>query len=263
MKDFSPMRAPSQGRGLARPVTIRFFPYRNGQHEPRHRHDYSHLIVALRGVVRVSTPSRTWTLPPSRGLWLPSNIDHQLDAIGDLDLCTVSIRPDAAAWLWGMSRIIAVSPLLRELLLSLTADEKEYAADSKTAISVSLLLKIMEEAPSLGEGGLPLPRNSKLLSICERMVHSPATDYTVDRWADEIGTSSRTLARHFKNETGMSFGHWCQQMKAAEATTRLALGASVAQVAHDLGYSTPSAFAVMFRRLFGASPHQYLSSLSA
>jgi AraC-like DNA-binding protein len=108
---------------------------------------------------------------------------------------------------------------------------------------------------------LPLPRSPRLLAICERMMLEPATDYTLERWADEIGTSARTLARHFKDETGMSFGHWRQHMRAAEATTRLALGAAVANVAIDLGYSTPSAFTVMFKRLFGASPQQYLSSL--
>ncbi|WP_260430018.1 helix-turn-helix domain-containing protein [Burkholderia cenocepacia] len=117
-----------------------------------------------------------------------------------------------------------------------------------------LLLKLLDEAPPLGEGGLPLPRDRRLLAICEHMMTDSANDYTLDRWADEIGTSSRTLARHFRDETGMSFGHWRQHMRAAEAMTRLAQGASVASVALDLGYSTPSAFIVMFRRLFGQAP---------
>lgn len=260
MKEFLLQRYPHQRRQLPHHVTVRAILYRNGQREPWHQHEHGHLIVSLSGVVRVLTPNRTWTLPPSRGLWLPSNIDHELHAVGNLHLCTVSIEPDAAPWLWKTGRIIPVEPLLRELVMGMLPDGLHYEPHSRTALAVPLLLKMLEEAACLGEGGLPLPRDPRLLTICEHMMTDPATDYTLDRWADEIGTSGRTLARHFKDETGMSFGHWRQHMRAAEATTRLALGAGVAEVALDLGYSTPSAFTVMFRRLFGASPQQYLSS---
>jgi AraC-like DNA-binding protein/quercetin dioxygenase-like cupin family protein len=261
MKEFLLTRYPHSRRRLPRDVTVRAITSENGQREPWHRHEHGHLVVPLDGVVRVLTPTRTWTLPPSRALWVPPNIDHELHAIGSLTLCTVSVEPEAVNWIWASGRLIPVEPLLRELLTSMLRDGLDYEPDSRTAVAVPLLLKMLEEAPSLGEGGLPLPRSPRLLAICERMMLEPATDYTLERWADEIGTSARTLARHFKDETGMSFGHWRQHMRAAEATTRLALGAAVANVALDLGYSTPSAFTVMFKRLFGASPQQYLSSL--
>lgn len=260
MKEFLLKRYPHQRRQLSRDVTVRAIAYHHGQRELWHQHEHGHLILALSGVVRVLTPNRTWTLPPSRGLWLPSNIDHELHAVGGLHLCTVNIEPDVATWLWKVGRVIAVEPLLRELVTGMLRDGQHYEPGSRTALAIPLLLKMLEEAPSHGEEGLPLPHDPRLLAICEHMMTAPATDYTLDRWADEIGMSGRTLARHFKDETGVSFGHWRQHMRAAEATTRLALGAGVAQVALDLGYSTPSAFTVMFRRLFGASPQQYLSS---
>ncbi|ANC45929.1 helix-turn-helix domain-containing protein [Pandoraea pnomenusa] len=57
----------------------------------------------------------------------------------------------------------------------------------------------------------------------------------------------------------MTFGRWCQHMRASEAITRLAVGASVGDVALALGYRSPSAFIVMFKRLFGRAPQQYLA----
>ncbi|WP_322053073.1 AraC family transcriptional regulator [Paraburkholderia bannensis] len=263
MKEFLLKRYPHQRRQLARQVTVRALAYQDGERELWHQHEHGHLIVPLRGVVRVLTPNRTWTLPPSRGLWLPSFIDHELHAVGGLHLCTVNVEPGTTGWLWAKGKVVPVEPLLRELLKGMLHDGTDYEPNSRTALAVPFMLKMLEEAPLLGEEGLPLPRDARLLAICEHMMTEPATDYTLDRWADEIGTSGRTLARHFKEETGMSFGHWRQHMRAAEATTRLALGAAVTAVALDLGYSTPSAFTVMFRRLFGASPQQYMSSSSS
>ncbi|WP_415764716.1 helix-turn-helix domain-containing protein [Paraburkholderia sp. J10-1] len=77
-----------------------------------------------------------------------------------------------------------------------------------------------------------------------------------------MGISGRMLARHFKEETSMSFGHWRQHMRAAEAMTWLALGRVATQVALDPGYSTLGAFPAMFRRLFGESPQQSMASSS-
>src|SRR3546814_17960222 len=106
-------------------------------------------------------------------------------------------------------------------------DGQDYEPDSRTALAVPLLLKILGEAPSLGEGGLPLPRDQRLLAICEHMMTAPATNYSLDSWADEIGMSSRTLARHFKDETGMRFVHWRLPLRPAQPPPRLAPGARV------------------------------------
>jgi len=95
MKEFLLTRYPHSRRRLPRDVTVRAITSENGQREPWHRHEHGHLVVPLDGVVRVLTPTRTWTLPPSRALWVPPNIDHELHAIGSLTLCTVSVEPEA------------------------------------------------------------------------------------------------------------------------------------------------------------------------
>lgn len=47
------------------------------------------------------------------------------------------------------------------------------------------------------------------------------------------------------------------------AIERLSVGQQVARVALDLGYASPSAFAVAFRRVLGETPSQYLEPRSA
>jgi len=75
--------------------------------------------------------------------------------------------------------------------------------------------------------------------------------------AKSVNASSRTLARRFQSETGLSFGAWRQQARVLEAMGRLGGGAPVTQVAFDLGYESVSAFSAMFRRAAGASPSRY------
>ena len=57
----------------------------------------------------------------------------------------------------------------------------------------------------------------------------------METWASHAGLSERTLARILARETGMSFGRWRQQLSVVLAVQWLAAGASIQQVAADLG----------------------------
>ncbi len=74
-----------------------------------------------------------------------------------------------------------------------------------------------------------------------------------------VPPSSRTLARLFLSELGVTFVHWRHQVRLAAALPRLAAGEAVARIAVDLGYQTPSAFSAMFRRLTGSTPSRYFA----
>ncbi|KND54751.1 Transcriptional regulator, AraC family [Candidatus Paraburkholderia kirkii] len=119
---------------------------------------------------------------------------------------------------------------------------------------------MLADSEAMQEPGVPLPCDERLLRICEHMMNAPASEQSLDFWGEQFGASGRTLARRFKLETELTFGAWRQQMRVAEAMTRLALGQSVARVSADLGYSTVSAFIIMFRQVTGESPQRYLAS---
>jgi AraC-like DNA-binding protein len=61
----------------------------------------------------------------------------------------------------------------------------------------------------------------------------------------------------FPQQTGMSFRLWQQQVRLLEALRRLAAGAPVTNVALEIGYESPSAFVLMFKRSLGKTPGQY------
>ncbi|WP_251863537.1 helix-turn-helix domain-containing protein [Achromobacter sp. Marseille-Q4962] len=87
---------------------------------------------------------------------------------------------------------------------------------------------------------------------------NPENNDTIDQWSEHVGASTRTLTRLFREETGLSFGQWRQQLRLVETIARLAQGVSVSTVASELGYRSASAFISMFRETLGDTPQRYL-----
>jgi AraC-like DNA-binding protein len=101
---------------------------------------------------------------------------------------------------------------------------------------------------------VPLPRDERALRVARALLDNSGIDHDLDRWAEDAGASRRTLARLFRNETGLSFAEWRARLRAIDGLARLSSGASVASTAASVGYASPSAFSAMLRRTFGAPP---------
>jgi AraC-like DNA-binding protein len=74
------------------------------------------------------------------------------------------------------------------------------------------------------------------------------------------GASKRTIERIFKDDLGMTFAQWRQQLRLMRAMVLLAEGTKVTHAALESGYSTPSAFISMFRRSMGTTPTMYFKT---
>ncbi len=55
----------------------------------------------------------------------------------------------------------------------------------------------------------------------------------------------------------MTFTEWRQRLRTMAALPLLAEGQTVETIAFDLGYSSASAFIVMFRKLMGMTPDEF------
>jgi AraC-like DNA-binding protein/quercetin dioxygenase-like cupin family protein len=241
------------------PVEARMWGYENGFREAWHEHNQGQMIYVTRGVLRITTPAGMWTVTPHHGLWLPPTMLHELYAIGDVELCTayidVASTPELKAWT--ASRMFQVSALL-DALHGVLAKRSLDIDQQRAQLALPLFLLELSRAPVILTGTLPLPSDRRLRSICEQMLTCPENNDTIERWGEKVGASTRTLARLFREETGLSFGQWRQQLRLVEAIGRLALGRPVAAIASELGYQSSSAFISMFRKTLGETPQRYL-----
>jgi AraC-like DNA-binding protein len=152
--------------------------------------------------------------------------------------------------------VLEVTPLLRELILRATELPLEYDERGAAGRLVRLLL---DELASLARlpYNLPMPKTAPLAAICTRLLEAPNDAATLEHLAQRHGTTARTLARHFRRQTGMSFAEWRRRARLLRALGWIAEGRPILAVALDLGYDSPSAFSAMFRRELGAPPSSF------
>ena len=242
---------------LPHPVTAKARNYRGGA-TPMHSHPRAQLIYAGSGVMRVETEAGCWVVPPVRGVWIPANIEHRVIMLGTVEMRTLYIRPDAAPDLPESCCLLEVSPLLRALILALVDEPLAYDRAGRAGQIAALVLSELRflKIPALH---LPMPGEARLHRLCTELVDNPDSRETLETLAEQQAVSSRTLARQFQRETGMSFRQWRQQARLVEALGHLANGVPIALVAEKLGYRSASAFTAMFKRTLGMEPRRYFS----
>jgi AraC-like DNA-binding protein len=240
-----------------------------------HRHDWGQLVFSMTGAVRVSTEgsptaawpaaSATYIVPPSRAVWIPSDVVHAVTAIERADLRTLYLGPgllDGDAWTRG--RVLEVSPLLRELVAALPGEPDpqpaENAADARRRRGIEQLVVIeLQRARALALG-VALPQDVRLRRLCEAMLREPGRHAGLDDWAAEAGYSPRTLSRLFREQLGTSFAQWRSQLLLAHALTLAARGRPMSHIAAELGYASASAFTAMVTRTVGMPPSRFFAA---
>ena len=155
---------------------------------------------------------------------------------------------------------VAITPLVREMIRYLANQDFSALSEGPTERLASVLLEQLSIAP-IEKLHLPMPNHPKMRRIADSLIADPSDRTTLRQWADRLATSERTLARLIESATGLTFGRWRQQLHLMIALSQLAEGASVQNVAGNLGYDSVNAFITMFKKALGKSPTQYFSSL--
>jgi AraC-like DNA-binding protein len=239
-----------------RPVVSRGNAYPASFELPTHQHRRGQLLYASKGTVAVTTPFGAWIAPPERAVWIPSEIPHAVRMIGAVNTRSVYIEPEVTGAAGAACRVIAVSPLLRALLVEAVHVPREYDTTGRDGLLMALLVEEIGRAPRVPLD-LPLPSDPGLAALCARFLEHPNVVEGIDAWADRLGMHRRSFTRLFRRETGMSFAQWRQQACLLAALPRLAANEAVTEVALDLGYESATSFSTMFRRALGKPPSDY------
>lgn len=221
-----------------------------------HAHARGHVIYPESGAYWVSTPEGTWLVPPGQAIWIPPQVHHEVYSHGAVSARVLFVDPAYAGPLPRRCGTVKVSALLTELLLRAVGYGNDYPPDGPAARLARVMLDelaAMELAPLL----LPISKDPRLARVMARLIENPAAQHGLEKMAKDSGASIRTLARLFHDETGMTFTEWKTRLLLIESIERLARGATVTEVAIDLGYSSTSSFVYMFRSNLGISPGRY------
>ncbi|MFJ4780079.1 AraC family transcriptional regulator [Streptomyces sp. NPDC088762] len=221
-----------------------------------HRHDDHQIAYAGRGVLSVTTDAGTWVAPATRALWIPAGTVHEHRAFGRTDLHCVGLPTRLNPLSLDAPAVIAVGPLLRELILAYTRTPDDGSPARRRMLGV--LLDQLRASP-LQPLHLPAPADPRLAAVCALLYADPADPRGLAALGAEsgAGASERTLSRLFRAELGMTFPQWRTQLRLHQALRLLAVDTPVTAVAHRCGWSSASAFIDVFRRAFGHTPGAY------
>ncbi|MEV0596492.1 AraC family transcriptional regulator [Nonomuraea cavernae] len=215
-----------------------------------HRHDTHQIIYACRGVLSVTTGAGTWVAPASRAIWIPAGTVHEHRAHGRTDLRLVGVSDTDDPLGLARPAVLAVGPLLRELIIACTGDRLDSGEERRLRAVLLDQLRRSPEQPF----HLPTARDPRLAAVCAMLHDDPADGRTLAQLGTAAGASARTLARLCRAELGMSFPQWRTQLRLHHALLLLADGVAVTTVAHRCGWASASAFIDVFRRALGYTP---------
>lgn len=238
-----------------RPIVGFACDYPSGLSSGFHAHPRAQLLYATSGVMRVETPGSSYVVPPTTALFLPADAQHAIRMDGPVAMRALFLREDAATRVSRQSKVIAVSGLLREVIVAACAEPVEWEPHGRGHHLTELALDEIARSTPLPLG-LPLPRDPRLRRVVSALLDRPDDGRGLEEWGDVANASSRTLARIFRAETGLSFRQWRQQARLTEALSALTQGAHTAKAATIAGFNSVPAFGAAFRQLFGITPGQ-------
>ena len=248
--DFSASHA---AEAVPRPIAAMADSLAKGAVIPAHSHRRAQLIFAVSGTMTVQAAGGLWTLPPSHALWVPAGTVHEIRTHGAVEMRTLYVQPGHAERIKNECRVLFVSPLLRELIVRAIELPRLYDERGAGGRVMGLILDEIASLPAQPLG-LRVPRDPRLLRLCGLLLRDLQRPGSIAKLGAAVGLSERSVMRLFPKETGLSLRRWHNQARLLKAFELFEQGRSVTSVALDVGYSSPSAFAKMFRRAMGRAP---------
>ena len=239
----------------SRPVVGFSKDYPAGLMADAHSHPCAQLLYAVSGVMHVQTKLSSYVIPPSTSLLLPADREHAIYMEGPVAMRSLFLQGSAADRICREAKVIAVSPLLRELIVAACSEPLEWDLNGRVYFLTELALDEIENASVL-PFDLPMPSDARLSRVVDAIRKDPNDSRGLLEWAEVANTSARTLARLFRNETGLGFRQWRQQARLTAAMGALSNGETPIKAAMIAGFASQPAFGAAFRRAFGITPGQ-------
>ncbi|SCC92775.1 AraC family transcriptional regulator [Thiomonas sp. X19] len=229
---------------------------------PQHSHAWGEFVYAFSGVMEIKLGDRHLLAPPQYGVWLAPNLEHR--GLNRQAAChgSLYIAEELCGALPKTCCALVVSPLMRALLDHL----RQHAPVLPRPDAVNRLLQVLVDqltTAACAGSYLPMSEDPLLNPLLLGLEANPGDTRSVAELASLVHTTERTLMRRCQRELGMSLAQWRKRLRVVSSMPRLQSGETVENIAHDLGYSTSSAFISMFRRLMGATPDEYRKGASA
>jgi AraC-like DNA-binding protein/quercetin dioxygenase-like cupin family protein len=228
-----------------------------------HSHEVHQIEYAMHGVVEVETDCAHYLLPPQQAAWIPVGLEHQAVMNPDVKTVAVMFDPELISGAGDRARIIAVSPLIREMMiyaLRWPIDRGEGSAEDAMVSDgfFRTLAQLVSEALD-HEAPLSLPTSDHpIVAAAMAFTKEHLDSVSADDVSRAVSVSERTLRRLFQDTLGLSWRTYLLQARMLKAMALLAApGQSVQATSSAVGFESLSAFTRCFAQFCGETPSAY------
>jgi AraC-like DNA-binding protein/quercetin dioxygenase-like cupin family protein len=224
-----------------------------------HSHDLHQIEYAIGGVVEVETGSAHYLVPPQQAAWIPVGLKHQATMNPDVKTVAVMFDPELIPVERDRARILAVSPLIREMMIyALRWPIDRAESDPVSDDFFRTLAHVVREALD-HESPLSLPSSDEP-TVAAAMAYTKEhlSSVTIEDVSRAVAVSERTLRRQFQLAVGISWRTYLQHARMLRAMALLAAPEqSVQQTSSAVGFESLSSFTRAFTQFCGETPSSY------
>ncbi|HEY3985296.1 AraC family transcriptional regulator [Cedecea sp.] len=216
-----------------------------------HLHRMGQLLFTREGCVKLTLDEGRMLslLPPGKVAWLPGGVSHRAEMKNSVAYRSIWFDTERYTTLPGETLVLNVTPLLNELLESISASPWQTDWEQGAPMHMAALCVAELQAAKTEPMTLRFPQDKRL-----RHLTGDTLPPLLNELAAVTGASERTIGRIFRRETGLSYQQWRQQWRLMKAVEMLASHARITAVAGDLGFSSDSAFIYFYRSMTGQTP---------
>ncbi|MGE2837016.1 AraC family transcriptional regulator [Mycobacterium sp. SMC-4] len=224
-----------------------------------HSHDVHQIEYALHGVVEVETNAAHYLLPPQQAAWIPAGLEHQAVMNPDVKTIAVMFDPSLITEAGDRARILAVSTLIREMMVyALRWPIERAQGDDISDAFFRTLAELVTEALD-HEAPLSLPTSDHpIVAAAMAYTKEHLDTATCAQVSRAVSVSERTLRRLFADTLGLPWRTYLLQARMLRAMALLAAPLqSVQDTATAVGFDSVSSFTRAFTQYCGETPSAY------
>ena len=238
----------------------------------RHCHDLHELLIVHGGRARLECDGEEAEIGEGDMLLLRPRTVHALADPDGLSLTEVRFAPERLPLLGDLMTTLPdetrhvrlpqpEGQRAREQLRCIKEALGTPRADRKLA-ALAALARLLEMMRPAAEDGNDSGEETQLLARLDKALHLIEEQYgrhlTVQELADSANASVRNFQRLFAQAFGASPMEHLQDVRLYHAEQMLTQGRlTIAEIAAECGFPSPSRFASLFKRKFGVTPQQY------
>ncbi len=252
-----------------------------------HYHDFDKITIFLKGRVSYMIEGRTYELKPYDIVLVKHNDMHRLTVDNskvydriivyispnfmnayrtdtyDLNFCFQKAQEEH-------SNVLRIPSLEKSSLfgsivrLEKSFSDKGYAAELyRQVLFLEFMIHLNRAALKNRLEFIDTEHISKVAGILQYINDNLTDDLNIDRIADTFFVSKYYMMRQFKQETGYTLGNYISRKRLLLAKELILSGIPGTRACFDCGYKDYSTFLRAYKRLFGESPRDTLSQISA